>query len=88
MVSVTVPVAPLTRLTRITSAITPMMMPSIVRNARILLPLMLLSAMRRDCIRESAIYLTSVSFPSRICTLRPACAATVSSCVMSTMVLP
>ena len=38
MVSVTVPVAPETRLTRITRAMTPMMMPSMVKNARNLLP--------------------------------------------------
>ena len=38
MVSVTVPVAPETRLTRITRAITPMIMPSMVRKARNLLP--------------------------------------------------
>ena len=38
MVSVTVPVAPETRLTRMTNAITPMIMPSMVRNARNLLP--------------------------------------------------
>lgn len=38
MVSLTVLVVPETRLTRMTSAITPMMMPSMVRKARNLLP--------------------------------------------------
>ena len=53
IVSVTVLVAPFTRLTRMTSAMTPMMMPSIVRNARSLFPLIDFIAMRRDCFRVS-----------------------------------
>ena len=51
--SVTELVAPFTRLTRTTSAITPMMMPSIVRAARILLELMERSAILNDNITAS-----------------------------------
>ena len=51
--SVTELVAPLTRLTSTTSATTPMMMPSMVSMARILLLLMLRSAIFKDRIMRS-----------------------------------
>ena len=50
IVSVTVPVAPFTRLTRMTSAITPMMIPSMVRNARNLFPAMDFIAIFNACV--------------------------------------
>lgn len=62
-----------------------MIIPSIVRKERILLEEIDFHAIFIDCSYHRA---TSLIFPSRIWTLRSACLAMESSCVIRTMVLP